>query len=163
MEVNKIRWRLFSFCLLFPYFINANTLTLDLTGVIETHCEIDFFNGNRLDIKDKTINEIPFHLNCNQPFEISFTSANGGLINHDNSDVFHKYHFEIDIDKVNIKKKVISSDLDKFYKLDSSGKVPFFSTGKIRITPESDLIFSGYYQDIVHVGISPSLNNVPTL
>ena len=149
--------------LLLPNIIHANTLTMALSGYIKDRCEINFKSGNIMSFSNnEQTQSLPFSLYCNRPLGMTITSKYGGLKHQkEGLDLIEQYRLSVQMDALNIdesrrSKQLISPSIIE----DSSGVIPFSQKGMLKVTLENNLLFAGYYQDVIEIEVYPSIHSV---
>lgn len=68
-----------SIYLLFPAKVQANNLSIGISGHIKTRCTMELVNGSALELSARNLSSaISFDLFCNQPLRIALSAKHGG-------------------------------------------------------------------------------------
>ncbi|WP_440888384.1 hypothetical protein [Vibrio sp. WZ-1] len=154
------------FCLTISQFlilghVQADSLSMNISGYIDDRCELNFGANNTMDFSEEVSKTLPFEIYCNQPVILAISSKNGGLKHEDNELVnLTRYSVNLDVSSINISKELNSEDITTPVKIDSFGAIPFSSIGQLGVTLEHSLLYAGYYKDVIEIDIYPSINNV---
>ncbi|KXF81110.1 hypothetical protein [Enterovibrio coralii] len=141
-------------------FAVSESLSMTMSGEIETRCDIKLNAGNVVNITESKQHSLPFIVDCNQPFAMSVSSRSGGLkLTSDFGDNSTYYDLSILVSSVGINSTFNSKDLLTPQYINGSNNVPFISNGELRITLQDRLLFSGEYLDVITIDVSPSIND----
>ncbi|MBM6549906.1 hypothetical protein [Marinomonas ostreistagni] len=142
--------------------VDANTLTMNISGHIKDRCEINFSSGNTMTFTEQTTQSLPFDLYCNRPLGITISSKYGGLKHQqDGLDIIENYDLTLQVDALHLNESRKSQQLlTPTIIEDSSGVIPFSQQGVLRVALENTLLFAGYYQDVIEIEVYPSIHNV---
>jgi len=139
--------------------VMASSLTISLTGHIKNYCEINFNDGESLDFSNEIQKSLPFDIQCNQPLSMSVYSRKGGLENQQ-SNVRQVVPYEVDIDiaTIGLNSTLQSQDIASPTVIDSSSVIPFDTAGVMRVTLKENLLYAGYYEDVIEIDVFPSIH-----
>ncbi|WP_413110646.1 hypothetical protein [Thaumasiovibrio sp. DFM-14] len=129
-----------------------NFVSLDLTGKIESHCDITYHKQELGNIFENQNQKVGFDVNCNSPFEISIYSKNGGL---KRGREIITYDINVNID--NKKKIYPSKQLTNSKSLSYDINKKFLTRGSLSFETNSTPIFAGKYSDTLIVSFVPKL------
>ena len=139
--------------------VMGSSLTLSLTGHIKNYCEINFNDGKSLDFSNEIQKSLPFDIQCNQPLSMSVYSRKGGLENQQsNVRQVVAYEVGIDIETIGLKSRLHSQDIASPIVIDSSSVIPFDTVGVMRVTLKENLLYAGYYEDVIEIDVFPSIH-----
>lgn len=148
-------------CLSLPFCVRSNTLTMGLAGQIKDCCEINFLSGNVMAFSEQKTQSLPFSLYCNRPLGITINSQYGGLkYEHQGVELIENYELSLQVDELQLNESRLSRQLLSPVMIDSSGVIPFTQRGVLRVTLENNLLYAGYYQDVIEIEVYPSIHSV---
>lgn len=141
--------------------VMANTLTMGLSGYIKDTCDISFSKGNTITLYDRTPQSIPFELYCSRPLEMTISSKYGGLKHEQKGlNIIEQYNVTLHVDDLNIHESRHSSQLLTPTKIESnSSSIPFLKQGFLRVALDNQLLYAGYYEDVIEIDVYPSINS----
>ncbi len=162
--------------LLMSTFLSASEreLEIQLNAKISERCEIVVIplNGHKMDFSYSSENSATLKINCNRPMALSVRSEHGALVAIDHqgnrisdlmidSDVSLQKHYrtyttEISIADIGFQARTSSRELRNGIVFNTGPKIPFASRGMLKVQLDAPLVFSGTYQDILHLEVSPS-------
>ncbi|MCV5639303.1 hypothetical protein OFN49_30940, partial [Escherichia coli] len=64
------------------------------------------------------------------------------------------------VDELKLNESRLSRQLLSPVMIDSSGVIPFTQRGVLRVTLENNLLYAGYYQDVIEIEVYPSIHSV---
>ncbi|EPH5595657.1 MULTISPECIES: hypothetical protein [Vibrio] len=144
-----------------PFYVRANTLTMGLAGQIKDRCEITFLSGNVMTFSEQKTQSLPFSLYCNRPLGITINSQYGGLkYEHQGVELIENYELSLQVDELRLNESRLSRQLLSPAMIDSSGVIPFTQRGVLRVTLENNLLYAGYYHDVIEIEVYPSIHSV---
>lgn len=144
-----------------PNYCFSESLTMNVSGKINDRCQVDFYTGNKIDLSSIKNKSIPMDIYCNRPMIMRFSSSNGGLVMKGREDMEpYLYFLKININDLNMSTMNKSDTLINPKEINSSGVIPFSTSGTIRVTLEEPLLFAGHYEDIVQIDVFPSIHNI---
>lgn len=148
-------------------------LTLNLSGKISERCAIEInpqqnqtFKNMSLIGKDKIVQQAAFNIDCNSPMNIKLRSLRGALMNtdlgqganiknqHRDKQSYLPYQLKLNISKLNFSIQANSEQLFQRKTYSTGHKVPFVTTGVLKIILANQTLAAGQYEDTLHLEVS---------
>lgn len=137
----------------------GSQLSVSISGHIESYCEIDFTDGVKMDFSNEAQKVLPFDIQCNQPLSMSVYSRNGGLqLLKSKQEILTPYEVNIDITSLGLNQTLLSREISSPRIINSSNVIPFNTDGVMRVTLEENLLYAGYYEDVIEIDVFPSIH-----
>lgn len=135
----------------------SDSLTLELSGVIEDKCIIDTAITNHFDFSHQSSHSTNLQIDCNQPMLIALRSDNGGMRmigNH--KELVSAYEVKIGIESLNFTVKQKAHELLQEQRFATGSTIPFKTTGILEINLIESMRFAGEYRDTLHIDVYPN-------
>lgn len=144
------------FCILFFCTFNAycsSDVRLTLIGYIPEKCGFTT-EYNNLVLSSDGLANTELVINCNSPMRVSMQSKNGGL-RHQQSAQINDYSVTFSIADSKYSTSVFAHQL-KSTKMFNVNNILFKSIAKLQLKLVDPLIYSGNYQDVIRIEMTPS-------